>query len=182
MADQPILRAPDRSHRKRQLLSNTAPISTKRDQGISTEPAGDSRGIEGDKCERRVDEFSGAQAVAGVPRWSTSAEEPQRKRRRSTPLAQTPRDYLNRVELLTLVPLSMSSIDNLEKGGVFPSRFRLEPTTRVAWKRREVEKWLAERACKRVHQATTVDGGITKCVETRDRQRLRTTKSEKAVA
>jgi predicted DNA-binding transcriptional regulator AlpA len=47
----------------------------------------------------------------------------------------------------------MSSIDNLEKGGVFPSRFRLEPTTRVAWKRREVEKWLAKRACKRVHHA-----------------------------
>jgi predicted DNA-binding transcriptional regulator AlpA len=54
-----------------------------------------------------------------------------------------------------LVPLSMSTIDALEKGGVFPSRFRLEPTTRVAWKRREVEKWLAQRACKRVHQATT---------------------------
>jgi len=77
----------------------------------------------------------------------------RRKRHRSTPLAQTPGAYLNRVELLTLVPLSMSSIDNLEKGGVFPSRFRLEPTTRVAWKRREIEKWLAKRACKRVHHA-----------------------------
>ena len=135
---------------RRQLLSSTAPVGTKRDQGISPEPGGDSEGIEDDKFERPVD---GAQAVAGMPRWSPSADEPRRKRRRSTPLAQILRDYLNRVELLTLVPLSMSTIDNLEKDGVFPSRFRLEPTTRVAWKRREVEKWLAQRARKRVHKA-----------------------------
>ena len=54
----------------------------------------------------------------------------------------------------------MSSIDNLEKAGVFPSRFRLEPTTRVAWKRREVEKWLAQRARKRVHQGLKPDAVI----------------------
>ena len=138
MAEQPRPRAPDRSRRNRRLLSSTAPIGTKRNQGTSTEPAGDSGGIEGDKFERPVYEFSGAQTVAGVSRWSPGADEPRRKRRRRTPLAQTPRAYLNRVELLTLVPLSMSSIDNLEKDGVFPSRFRLEPTTRVAWKRREV--------------------------------------------
>jgi predicted DNA-binding transcriptional regulator AlpA len=47
----------------------------------------------------------------------------------------------------------MSSIDNLEKIGAFPSRFRLEPTVRVAWLRREVERWLTERAHKRVHHA-----------------------------
>jgi len=104
----PIPRAPDRSRLKRRLLS-TAPVSAKRDQRISTEPVGDSQEMEGDR--RSVDELSEDQAVAGVPRWSPSADEPRPKRRRSTPLAQMSRDYLNRVELLTLVPLSMSSID-----------------------------------------------------------------------
>jgi predicted DNA-binding transcriptional regulator AlpA len=145
------------------LLSSTAPISTKRNQGIGTEPAGASQETECNKFEPPVDGFSGAQAVAGVPRWSPSPGEPRRKRRRSRPPAQGPPDYLNRVELLALVPLSMSSIDNLEKGGVFPSRFRLEPTTRVAWKRREVEKWLAKRAAKRVHQAPGAPDAVIEC-------------------
>ena len=78
-------------------------------------------------------------------------EEPPRKRRRRSPPRQMPREYLTRYELLALVPLSMSSIDNLEKSGVFPSRFRIEPTTRVAWKRKEVERFMAQRAAKRMH-------------------------------
>src|SRR4051812_35044950 len=65
----------------------------------------------------------------------------------STPPAQPKfREYLSRAELLELVPLSMSTIDNLERTGVFPSRFKIEPTTRVAWKRAEVEKFMAQRA------------------------------------
>lgn len=72
---------------------------------------------------------------------------PKRQRRPRPPGGE----YLDRAELLALVPLSMSSIDTLEKQGVFPSRFRLEPTTRVAWKRREIEKFMATRAARRVH-------------------------------
>jgi predicted DNA-binding transcriptional regulator AlpA len=54
--------------------------------------------------------------------------------------------------LLALVPLSMSAIDDLEKKGIFPSRFKLEPTTRVAWKRREVVRFIEQRANRRVHE------------------------------
>src|SRR5215469_3418903 len=47
-----------------------------------------------------------------------------------------------RAELLSLVPLSMSTIDRLEAEGKFPGRIRLEPTNRVAWLRREVTGYL----------------------------------------
>jgi predicted DNA-binding transcriptional regulator AlpA len=47
-----------------------------------------------------------------------------------------------RAELLTLVPLSMATIDRLEAKGQFPKRIRLEPTNRVAWLRREVMAYL----------------------------------------
>jgi predicted DNA-binding transcriptional regulator AlpA len=65
------------------------------------------------------------------------------------------REYLSRRELLALVPLSMSSIDALEKAGLFPSRFILTPTTKVCWKRREVIQFLEQRAAERVHAART---------------------------
>jgi predicted DNA-binding transcriptional regulator AlpA len=63
------------------------------------------------------------------------------------------REYLSRRELLAMVPLSMSSIDSLEKAGLFPSRFVLAPTTKVCWKRREVLRFLEQRAANRVHGA-----------------------------
>ena len=34
-----------------------------------------------------------------------------------------PRDYLTRHELLALVPLGMTSVDQLERKGIFPKRF-----------------------------------------------------------
>jgi predicted DNA-binding transcriptional regulator AlpA len=64
-----------------------------------------------------------------------------------------PRDYLTRHELLAMVPLGMTSIDGLEKKGIFPSRFKLEPTSRVAWPRREVEAFLRLRAKRRPGQS-----------------------------
>jgi predicted DNA-binding transcriptional regulator AlpA len=79
------------------------------------------------------------------------SNEPRRKRRRRAPQPTPPRDYLTRHELLAMVPLCMSTIDDLEKRGIFPSRFRLEPTARVVWKRREVLKFIEERAKRRVH-------------------------------
>ena len=83
---------------------------------------------------------------------TSQSEGPAQKRKRvRVPLPGLPLDYLTRAELLALVPLSMSSIDNLEKAGVFPSRFRIEPTTRVAWKRKEVERFMDQRSRKRVH-------------------------------
>jgi len=50
--------------------------------------------------------------------------------------------FVLRVELLTVVPHSMSTIDRLEAEGQFPRRIRLEPTNRVAWLRREVAAYL----------------------------------------
>jgi len=50
--------------------------------------------------------------------------------------------FLLRAELLTMVPHSMATIDRLEAKGQFPKRIRLEPTSRVAWLRREVTGYL----------------------------------------
>ena len=50
--------------------------------------------------------------------------------------------FVLRPELLTLVPHSMATIDRLEARGQFPKRIRLEPTSRVAWLRRELTGYL----------------------------------------
>ncbi|MQK22370.1 AlpA family phage regulatory protein [Escherichia coli] len=47
-------------------------------------------------------------------------------------------------ELLSVVPLSMSTIDRLEKNGQFPKRWYITDK-RCAWTQEEVEKWLDER-------------------------------------
>jgi len=57
--------------------------------------------------------------------------------------------FVQRAELLTLVPHSMSTIDRLEAKDQFPKRIRLEPTTRVAWVRREVTGYLRHLAKRR---------------------------------
>jgi predicted DNA-binding transcriptional regulator AlpA len=57
--------------------------------------------------------------------------------------------FVLRVELLTVVPHSMSTIDRLEAEGQFPRRIRLEPTNRVAWLRREVTAYLRHLAGRR---------------------------------
>ena len=57
--------------------------------------------------------------------------------------------FILRAELLTVVPLSMATIDRLEAEGQFPKRIRLEPTTRVAWLRREVTAYLRHLANRR---------------------------------
>jgi predicted DNA-binding transcriptional regulator AlpA len=67
--------------------------------------------------------------------------------------APPPRDYVTRHELLAMLPFGMSSVDALEKRGIFPKRFRLEPLRRVAWPRREVERFLALRAKRRPGQS-----------------------------
>ena len=71
-------------------------------------------------------------------------------------LAAVQRDYLSRRDLLALVPLSMSTIDTLEKAGQFPSRFVLTPTNKVCWKRHEVIRFLEQRAAKRVHASGAI--------------------------
>jgi predicted DNA-binding transcriptional regulator AlpA len=57
--------------------------------------------------------------------------------------------FVLRAELLTLVPHSMATIDRLEAKGQFPKRVRLEPTSRVAWLRREVTGYLRHLARRR---------------------------------
>jgi predicted DNA-binding transcriptional regulator AlpA len=83
-----------------------------------------------------------------------------RRRRRRRPLPPQS-DYITRPELLALVPLSRSTIDKLEKCGIFPSRFVLEPTVIVAWKRAEVVKFLEQRAKRRVHGPAAVAASNT---------------------
>ena len=51
---------------------------------------------------------------------------------------------LGKKELLAVVPLSMSTIDRLEKNGQFPKRWYITDK-RCAWTQEEVEKWLDER-------------------------------------
>jgi prophage regulatory protein len=80
-----------------------------------------------------------------------TAPTPRRRKRPPRPVPEGPREYLRRRELLALVPLCMASIDALEKRGIFPARIVLTPTTRVVWRRREVEKFLEDRARRRVH-------------------------------
>jgi predicted DNA-binding transcriptional regulator AlpA len=57
--------------------------------------------------------------------------------------------FVLRAELLTVVPHSMATIDRLEAKGQFPRRIHLEPTTRVAWLRREVAAYLRRLATRR---------------------------------
>src|SRR4029077_16344358 len=63
------------------------------------------------------------------------------------PHAESP--FVLRAELLTLIPFSMSTVDRLEAGGLFPKRIRLEPTSRVAWLRRELTGYLRHLAKRR---------------------------------
>jgi predicted DNA-binding transcriptional regulator AlpA len=80
-----------------------------------------------------------------------SSDQVAQGQHRPAALAAVAREYLSRRDLLALVPLSMSTIDTLEKAGQFPSRFVLTPTNKVCWKRQEVIRFLEQRASKRVH-------------------------------
>jgi predicted DNA-binding transcriptional regulator AlpA len=64
--------------------------------------------------------------------------------------------FVLRAELLTMVPHSMATIDRLEARGQFPKRIRLEPTSRVAWLRRELTGYLRHLA-KRAQSAAKED-------------------------
>ena len=75
------------------------------------------------------------------------------------PLPGVESPFVQRPELLALVPYSMSTIDRLEAEGQFPERIRLEPTNRVAWLRREVTAYLRHLA-KRRQSATKEDHEI----------------------
>jgi predicted DNA-binding transcriptional regulator AlpA len=87
---------------------------------------------------------------------------PRRRKRPPRPVPEALREYLRRRELLALCPLSMASIDALERKGFFPQRIVLSPTTRVVWRRSEVEKFLEDRAKRRVNApAATADSNTT---------------------
>jgi len=75
------------------------------------------------------------------------------RRRRTRPVPEGLREYFTRRELLTVVPLCMATIDTLEKAGIFPGRIQLTPTRRVVWRRREVERFLEDRARNRAKPA-----------------------------
>ncbi|HAU5603359.1 TPA: AlpA family phage regulatory protein [Citrobacter koseri] len=51
---------------------------------------------------------------------------------------------IGKKELLTIVPLSWSTIDRLEKKGEFPKRWHITDN-RCAWNIEDIEHWLDER-------------------------------------
>lgn len=51
---------------------------------------------------------------------------------------------IGKKDLMKMVPVSMSTIDSLEKRGEFPKRWFITDK-RAAWNRDEVEQWLDER-------------------------------------
>ncbi|HHU2814380.1 AlpA family phage regulatory protein [Escherichia coli] len=51
---------------------------------------------------------------------------------------------IGKKDLVKMVPVSMSTIDSLEKRGEFPKRWFITDK-RVVWNRDEVEQWLDER-------------------------------------
>jgi prophage regulatory protein len=55
-----------------------------------------------------------------------------------------PGELMLRSELEQNIPLSPSTIWRLEQRGAFPRRIPIS-TKRVAWRRSEIETWLAER-------------------------------------
>ena len=55
-----------------------------------------------------------------------------------------PGELILRLERQRLVPLSESTVWRKEKRGEFPQRIRISEK-RVAWRRSEIEAWLAER-------------------------------------
>ena len=52
-------------------------------------------------------------------------------------------EYIVQTQLAERVPLSRSTIGRMEKAGRFPRRIKIG-ATRVAWRRDQVEAWLAD--------------------------------------
>ena len=59
-----------------------------------------------------------------------------------------PDDLILRHERRRLVPISDTTIWRMERRGEFPRRITISPK-RVAWRRCEIEKWLATREASR---------------------------------
>jgi prophage regulatory protein len=67
----------------------------------------------------------------------------------------TPDELILRHERRRLVPLSETTVWRMERRGEFPRRITISPK-RVAWRRREIEAWLAERESERDDVAASV--------------------------
>lgn len=63
---------------------------------------------------------------------------------------------INKKRLLQMVPLSYTSIWELERDGKFPASFLLTEKTRVWWED-EVQQWLHERQANPVKQTNNPD-------------------------
>jgi prophage regulatory protein len=66
------------------------------------------------------------------------------------------RIVLNKKRLLQIVPLSYTTIYELERKGGFPSSFLITEKTRVWWED-EVQKWLHDRQLQPVTQSNNPD-------------------------
>nr|WP_248455900.1 AlpA family phage regulatory protein [Sphingopyxis sp. MSC1_008] len=69
-----------------------------------------------------------------------------------TPYTRT----IRRHQLREMVPLSDSTIFEMERRGEFPRRYALSPRT-VVWNLAEVEAWLAARRTRPIFRAQHVD-------------------------
>ena len=63
---------------------------------------------------------------------------------------------IRRHQLKEMVPLSDSTIFEMEKRGEFPRRYALSPRT-VVWNLAEVEAWLEDRRTRPIFRAQHVD-------------------------
>lgn len=63
-------------------------------------------------------------------------------------MSLSPNELILRKELLKLVPLAYATIWREEKRGRFPKKVSIS-AKRVAWRRSEIEAWLAERSAAR---------------------------------
>jgi prophage regulatory protein len=62
--------------------------------------------------------------------------------------ALVPNELILLPSVLEIIPLSPKTIWRLEQHGKFPRRISIAPK-RVAWRRSEIEAWIAERAAAR---------------------------------
>jgi prophage regulatory protein len=67
-----------------------------------------------------------------------------------------PDDLILRHERKRLVPLSDTTVWRMERRGDFPRRIAIS-TKRVAWRRKEIEAWLARRESERPKPEVTGD-------------------------
>ena len=85
-----------------------------------------------------------------APQFEQAPPTPVARKRRRARAPPVLRDYLTKRDLVLLVPLSMTTIDRLERQGIFPARFVIAPTNKVAGAAARSSDFMSTRAARRV--------------------------------